>query len=65
MQTEDAEIIEAMIRLGGGFVSALGRAWQRADPQNAARLRVAFPEYWQKYRDLAVPRVNGIRKEQR
>jgi 2-oxo-4-hydroxy-4-carboxy--5-ureidoimidazoline (OHCU) decarboxylase len=38
-----------MQRFGGGFVKALAEAFQRADTENRARIRTAFPEYWDKY----------------
>jgi hypothetical protein len=43
----------AMQRHGGGFVKALGAALMRADPNNIIRIKVAFSEYWQKYRSIA------------
>jgi hypothetical protein len=53
MTDEELVIVEAMIVYGGGFVSALGRAWRLADVWNQAKLKEAFLEYWQQYRDLA------------
>ena len=50
----DHEITEAMIVYGGDFVSALGRLWRQADSQNKHRLKEAFPEYWESYRDSAM-----------
>jgi hypothetical protein len=50
--TDDA-IVDAMIRYGGSFVAALGRLWYLADPQNQARLKATFGDYWTKYRELA------------
>lgn len=44
---------EAMKRMGGGFVKALGEALMRADPGNRARIKEAFPEYWEQYRKIA------------
>jgi hypothetical protein len=37
--------VQLMIRQGGSFVSALGKAWLNADLSNQRRLRSAFPEY--------------------
>lgn len=42
----ESQVAENMITYGGGFVAALGLAWQKADPKNAERIQVAFPEYW-------------------
>lgn len=47
----DEEVIEAMIQYGGGFVSALGTAWMKADGDNRAKLREAFDGYWDEYTD--------------
>ena len=47
------QVARAMIKYGGGFVKPLGQALLRADPNNAARIKQAFPEYWAKYTDLA------------
>ena len=50
---EDYAVTEAMITLGGGFVSRLGAIYRAGDPQNQARLKAAFPEYWREYAALA------------
>lgn len=49
----DDEITETMVRFGGGFVAHLGRLFRFADPANQQRLKRAFPEYWQRYDELA------------
>lgn len=51
--TRDWYVVEMMLEQGGSFVQALGAAFRRADPQNTARLRAAFPEYWDKYAAIA------------
>lgn len=43
------KIAENMIRFGGGFVSKLGEALQRADMENTKKLEVAFSEYFEQY----------------
>ena len=43
------DVIEAMERFGGSFVSALAKAWRAADEINKAKLREAFPNYWEQY----------------
>lgn len=48
----DSEIIDAMQRFGGSFVKELASLWHRADHQNKARLKAAFPEYWSHYSHL-------------
>ena len=42
-----------MQRIGGGFASALGLAYQRADRDNQARILGAFADLFEKYRELA------------
>lgn len=52
---KETEIVaESMIQRGGGFVRALGKALQHADHHNAAQIKVAFPEYWDTYKVLAI-----------
>jgi hypothetical protein len=49
----DYEIVAAMQRFGGSFAQALAVAAQRADPENFGRLKMAFPEMWREYEELA------------
>ena len=49
----DYEITGAMIKYGGSFVEALGQLHRLGDAINQRRLRLAFPEYWKQYSDLA------------
>lgn len=37
------------MKYGGGFVKALGEALSHADPNNARRIKIAFPDYWEEY----------------
>ncbi|MCP4900178.1 MAG: hypothetical protein GY906_24670 [bacterium] len=46
---EDHKTIDNMMRFGGSFVHALGDCFMRADATNFAKLKDAFPEYWEKY----------------
>lgn len=48
----DKQIIHAMIEHGGAFVSKLGEAALRADYDNLARIKAAFPDYWKKYTEI-------------
>lgn len=48
----DWHVIEAMIMLGGSFVSGLGRLYRQADVDNQQRLREAFPEYFAEYTEI-------------
>jgi hypothetical protein len=47
------DVAEAMVRYGGGFASALGKALFHADAENHDRIKAAFPELWEQYRDIA------------
>jgi hypothetical protein len=49
----DEDVIEAMHRYGGSFVEALAIAARRADRENLARLRLAFPDVWRRYAEIA------------
>lgn len=53
----DYDITEAMIIYGGNFVHTLGNLFRLADEVNQAKLRMAFPEYWEEYRELVVLRM--------
>jgi len=51
---EERPIVANSMRMrGGGFVQALGAALSRADSDNTRRIKEAFPEYWEKYLNLA------------
>lgn len=49
----DELVIEAMMRFGGSFVSALGQAAMYADPENLRRMKRTWPEYWERYEAMA------------
>lgn len=51
---EAQHVARMMIEHGGGFVHHLGEALMRADANNTARIKAAFPEYWQTYKDMPV-----------
>jgi hypothetical protein len=53
MYDADWNVTEAMIRYGGSFVQGLGNLYRRADDDNKARLKTAFPEYFRQYQRLA------------
>lgn len=46
---EQTKVAHAMIKWGGGFISALGFALMKADRSNAQKIKDAFPEYWEEY----------------
>ena len=45
--------IAAMRKYGGSFVVALSHAFDCADEINRAKIKSTWPEYWEKYADLA------------
>lgn len=51
--TPDWVVVSAMERLGGGFIKGLAALYRQADEDNRRRLREAFPQYWDKYAELA------------
>lgn len=53
MNEEDEKIIEAMEQYGGSFVKSLANACRHADHFNLGKLRQAFKEYWDTYREMA------------
>jgi len=50
-QYEKNRVSENMIKYGGGFVKALGEALSHADINNTMRIKQAFSEYWERYKD--------------
>ena len=49
----DAAVLHTMKRHGGSFARALADAGLRADADNLARLKAAWPELWTKYLAVA------------
>jgi len=52
-KADEVRVATAMIRHGGSFVHHLGVALTHADANNTRRIREAFPDYWETYRDMA------------
>ena len=46
------KVSENMQKHGGSFVQSLGIALSHADMINAIRIKEAFPEYWEEYKNL-------------
>ncbi len=46
-------IIQSMLRYGGGFVKSLAVALQHADADNFSRIEKAFPEIFEAYAAMA------------
>lgn len=55
----DYRIVQTMLRFGGSFAKALAVACERADDDNLARIKRAFPELWSEYAEMA--RLSAIR----
>ena len=53
MTSDDVQVVEAMNRWGGSFIKALAAAAAVADQENLAKLKHAFGDYWDEYRDMA------------
>lgn len=49
----DEQAVQAMTQYGGSFMKQLGRLWQSADPLRRARLKEAFRDDFDRYRDMA------------
>jgi hypothetical protein len=49
----DYEIVAAMDAFGGSFARAIAAAWYKADHENQARIKAAFPDLWAEYTELA------------
>lgn len=52
-EVTDHQVVWAMDECGGDFVKLLGKLFRRADSDNQARIKAAWPEYWEKYTDVA------------
>lgn len=53
MNPTKEQIVNAMSEYGGSFVQALANAFRKADDGNAKRIRLAFPDIWNTYTNLA------------
>ena len=49
LQNKPEDAARLMRQMGGSFVEQLGYAYRMADPENATKLRCAFPELFEKY----------------
>jgi hypothetical protein len=61
----DYDIAEAMWTFGGSFAQGLGRLWRLADEGNRLRIKVAFPDFWAKYKGLALEKRAKIAERER
>ena len=60
-ESEKYQVMIGMERFGGGFVKSLGVALRHADSDNTWRIKQAFPEYWQQYKEFGekIQKENG------
>jgi hypothetical protein len=49
-----------MEKIGGGFASALALAYFRADGDNKARILGAFPDLFEKYRQINTEELRDL-----
>ena len=49
----DKKTIETMMEYGGSFVRKLGAAALVADPDNLAKIKANWPDYWAQYDRMA------------
>ncbi len=49
----DWEVVRTMERFGGHFIRILAELCHRADPENLAKIKATWPEYWAEYQQLA------------
>lgn len=49
---EDYWTAQAMIKVGGHFVQALGVCVMRADQFNLLLIKKSWPQYWEQYKKL-------------
>ena len=49
----DWEVVQTMERFGGSFVRALATCCHCADPENLAKIKATWPEYWTEYARMA------------
>lgn len=55
----DADAVHCMRQFGGSFIKCLAECWLTADPMNKAKLKIAFPVEFQRYRAHAARAAKG------
>lgn len=58
----DDDIADAMLAYGGSFVELLAALWRQADPENRARIKASWPEYWNQYKELVALKRKTLAK---
>lgn len=59
LSKEDIEGLEMMERYGGDFVRNIAKAWFHADSENQMKLRNAFGNYLDQYKEMAKQHPRG------
>jgi hypothetical protein len=59
---KDFDVASTMIEYGGSFVRKLGAAALVADPENLAKIKAAWPEYWSQY-DRMAKQLSEVEKQ--
>lgn len=49
---EGQKVADNLVKHGEGFSLSLGKALNLADPENTAKIKKAFPEYWNVFWDI-------------
>jgi len=58
----DFDVAFTMIEYGGSFVRKLGAAALVADPENLAKIKAAWPDYWSQY-DRMTKQLSEVEKQ--
>jgi hypothetical protein len=58
----DFDVASTMIEYGGSFVRKLGAAALVADPENLAKIKAAWPDYWSQY-DRMAKQLSEVEKQ--
>lgn len=56
----DEEILTEMKRYGGSFVSSLADLYRKGDLINRGKIKLAFSNYWNEYKELAVAKKQHV-----
>jgi hypothetical protein len=59
---KDFDVARTMIEYGGSFVRKLGAAVMVADPENLAKIKTTWPDYWAKYQRMA-QQISEVEKQ--
>ncbi len=58
----DFDVASTMIEYGGSFVRKLGAAALVADPENLAKIKATWPDYWSQY-DRMAKQLSEVEKQ--